>query len=111
MLVTARIKKLEDRFDELDEKLNRVVEVCGAVADDTLRMYFVLDELNRAAQLPELPWEAATARVELHHAMRAAKEEKTDGEGVPATRRVEELKKTVQDLREVYVASLKVGGS
>jgi len=90
------------RLDELERKVTTLTEVCGAVADDTLRVCFVFDEMARVGLLPALPWDVATALVELHHAMQAAKEGLTDEAGVLATQRVDEIKADVTRLRDEY---------
>lgn len=92
----------ENRISELERKVTTLTEVCAAVADDTLRVCFVFDEMARVGLLPALPWDVATALVELHHAMQAAKEGLTDGSGVLASQRVEELKADVARLRDEY---------
>jgi predicted AAA+ superfamily ATPase len=90
------------RLDETERRVENLVEVCGAIADDTLRVCFVLDELHRAGQIPVLPWDVATAMVELHHAIQALKGG-MDGEGgVDPKQRVEDLKAEVVKLREEY---------
>lgn len=98
-----------ERLSEVEKKTDGLVEVCAAVADDTLRMCFVLDELHRAGVLPELPWNVATILVELHHAMLAAKEGREDEAGIPASQRVEELRKKILELRRAYAATVKGG--
>jgi hypothetical protein len=101
--------EIQERLSEVERKANGLVDVCAAVADDTLRMCFVLDELHRAGFLPELPWNVATVLVELHHAMRAANEGLEDEEGIPASQRVEELRKEILELRRAYAATVKGG--
>lgn len=91
-----------DRIEALERKVDGLTEVCAAVADDTLRVCFVFDEMARVGLLPTLPWEVATALVELHHAMQAEKASMVDGSGVLAAQRVEELKVQVTRLREEY---------
>lgn len=97
---------VEARLTEVERKVESLVEVCAAVADDTLRMCLALDELHRVGKLPAVPWDVATAQVELHHAIQAAKQDLTDAQGVAASKRVEELRLEVARLREVYRASL-----
>jgi hypothetical protein len=96
-----------ERLSEAERKTDNLVDVCAAVADDTLRMCFVLDELHRAGAIPELPWKTATVLVELHHAMLAANDGMEDGAGTPASQRVEELRKEILELRRAYAASVK----
>lgn len=103
-------EEISERLVEIERKVTGLVEVCAAVADDILRVCFVLDEGRRAGSLPPLPWDIATALVEMHHAMRAANEGMKDEEGTPATVRVEELRKQIRELRETYAASLEKGG-
>lgn len=91
-----------ERLNELERKVAGLTEVCAAVADETLRVCFVFDEMARVGLLPTLPWNVATALVELHHAMQAAKEGLTDGTGVLASQRVDELKAEVARLRDEY---------
>lgn len=98
-----------DRLTEVERRVQNLVEVCAAVADDTLRMCFVLDELALAGHLPTLPWETATMLVELHHAMLAAKEKLTEKDGETAAKKVEAIKAEVLRLREHYQTSLKLG--
>ena len=86
----------------MNQQLQDVMEVCAAVADDTLRMCLVLNEMARVGLLPILPWDVATAQVELHHAQQAAKEGLSDGDAVLASQRVEDLKAEVTRLQEVY---------
>ena len=100
---------IEDRLAEAERKIQNLVEVCAAVADDTLRMCFILDELHRVAKMPPMPWDLATTLVELHHAMSAAKDDLKDEDGVTAAQRVEELKGEVTRLRSAYRESL-IGG-
>lgn len=100
---------VEARLTEVERRVQNLVEVCAAVADDTLRMCFVLDELARANLLPSLPWEVATMLVELHHAMLATKEELTEKDGETASQKVEAIKAEVRRLREHYQTSLKLG--
>lgn len=97
---------MEARFAALEQRVQNLVEVCAAVADDTLRVCFVMDELTRAGQLPNLPWETATMLVELHHAMQAAKDGLTEGGGESAAQKVEAIKSEVLRLRAVYRASI-----
>ena len=99
----------EERLDEIDRKIGSLVEVSSAIADDTLRVCFVLDELTRVEKLPPLPWDVATALVELHHATHAAKNGMEDGGGGDLKARVESLKKDVLRLREDYRNSLEGG--
>lgn len=107
--VEANVGGLESRLTEVERRVQNLVEVCSAVADDTLRMCFVLDELTRAGRLPMLPWEVATMLVELHHAMQAAKEDLTEKDGETAAQKVEALKAEVMRLRELYRTSLQLG--
>ncbi len=121
--MTVRITKLETRVDaletsvaglesrltEVERRVQNLVEVCSAVADDTLRVCFVLDELTRAGQLPNLPWNVATMLVELHHAMQAQKDGMTDGGGGSVAQRVEDIKAEVLRLRSEYQASFQLG--
>lgn len=100
---------VEARFDEIERRIENLVEVCAAVADDTLRVCFVMDELTRAGQLPMLPWEVATMLVELHHAMLAAKENLTESGGESAAQKVEAIKAEVIRLRAQYQTSVKLG--
>jgi hypothetical protein len=100
---------LEARLTEVERKVDNLVEVCSAVADDTLRVCFILDELHRVGSAPPLPWPVATALVELHHAMQAEKDGMKDAEGVEASQRVVQLKQEVLRLREEYQQSLKRG--
>lgn len=108
-----RLYNFEDevrrRLDDLETTANTLSDVCGAVADDTLRLWFLLDEMSREGILPTLPLDVATGLVELQHAMRAAKDSKVDDDGVAAGQRVEELKAHVSSLRESYRKF--VGGS
>lgn len=101
---SERLDELEriNRLNDLERKVASLQEVCAAVADDTLRVCFVFDEMARVGLLPALPWDVATGLVELHHAMQAAKEGLTDGAGVLASQRVEELKADVARLRDEY---------
>lgn len=101
---------IEDRLFELERRTQSLVEVCAAVADDTLRMCFILDELHRVGKMPPMPWDVATALVELHHAISAAKDDLKDEDGVTAAQRVEELKGDVTRLRSAYKESLMEGG-
>lgn len=94
--------RVEDRLSDLERKVDGLLEVCAAVADDTLRVCFVLDELSQEGKLPTLPWDVATALVELHHATQAAKSSLVDGSGVLSSQRVEELKAHLTALREQY---------
>jgi uncharacterized protein YceH (UPF0502 family) len=93
---------LETRLDDLERKVEGLMEVVAATADDTLRVCFVLDELCREGRLPPLPWDVATALVELHHATQAMKSAMVDGGGTLASQRVEELKAEVSTLRETW---------
>lgn len=93
---------LKARLDDAERRIENLVEVCGAIADDTLRVCFVMDELHRAGQMPVLPWEVATAMVELHHAMQAAKNGMVSDGGTDPKQRVEELRAEVVKLREQY---------
>jgi hypothetical protein len=93
---------IETRLAEVERKVQSLVEVCAAVADDTLRMCFVLDEMSRIGKLPPVPWDVATMMVELHHAQQAAKEGLETDEGVSAAQQVERLQAEVVKLREVY---------
>lgn len=92
----------DGRLNDLERRVTALTEVCAAVADDTLRVCFVFDEMARVGLLPALPWDVATGLVELHHAMQAAKEGLTDGAGVLASQRVDELKADVSRLRDEY---------
>jgi hypothetical protein len=100
----------EDDFDtrlaEVERRVQNLVEVCGAVADDTLRMCFVLDEMHRAGMLPAMPWNVATLMVELHHAQQAEKNGDTDISGEPLADRIQSLKREILSLREEYQKSL-----
>lgn len=99
---------VRERLTDLEQKVSGVVEVCAAVADDTLRMCFVLDELQRAGQLPPLPWEVATMLVELHHAVQAQNNGmKTAGEE-PIEQRIAAIKAEVKRLRDEYQTSLPI---
>jgi hypothetical protein len=99
--------EIEDRLNELDRKVLNLVDVCSAVADDTLRLCFIFDEMNRVGVLPPLPWELATSLVELHHAMQAEKAGDQDGCGVPIVERISTLKHEILSLRNEYQKSLK----
>lgn len=99
---------VESRIIEIENKVSNLVEVCAAVADDTLRMCFVLDELKRAGQLAPLPWEVATLLVELHHAIEAQKRGATPEGGEDLSKRVEAIKSEVKKLREEYLFSLRI---
>jgi len=107
--VETGVGGLESRLTEVERRVQNLVEVCSAVADDTLRMCFVLDELTRVGRLPTLPWDVATMLVELHHAMQAAKDELTEKDGETAAQKVEALKAEVTRLRELYRTSLQLG--
>ncbi len=109
--MSQRIVGLENRVKAVEEKVEKLVEVCSAVADDTLRVCFVLDELTRAGQLPNLPWNVATMLVELHHAMQAQKNGMTDEGGESVAQRVEDLKAEVLRLRSEYQAPFQLGAA
>jgi hypothetical protein len=102
------ISRLAENLAEVERKVQSLVEVCQAVADDTLRMCFILDELNRVGVLPTLPWNVATALVELHHAMQAEKNGDKDLGGVPMAERIEDLKREILFLRGEFQRSLMV---
>lgn len=108
--MTSGIVVVENRLKEVEGQVQKLLEVCAAVADDTLRVCFVLDELTRAGQLPNLPWETATMLVELHHALQAAKDNLTETDGSTATQKVEAIKAEVLRLRAVYQESLQIPG-
>lgn len=99
---------LEDRLDEVERQIGALVGVCSAVADDTLRMCFVLDEMSHAGHLPMVPWDVATMLVELHHAQSAAKNGLKDADGVSAEQRMAEIRATIVRLRADYTKSLEV---
>lgn len=101
-------EEIEPRLKAIEERLEKLVEVCSAVADDTLRVCFILDELMRAGQLPNLPWDVATMLVELHHAMQAQKNGMTE-DGGSLSQRIEGIKAEVLRMRDVYQASLETG--
>jgi len=102
-------KSLDGRLAEVERKVQTLVDVCSAVADDTLRMCFALDEVARAGKLPTVPWDIATAMVELHHAQQAAKADMVADNGVTAAQQVEHLKSEVIRLRTEYLKSLSAG--
>lgn len=101
-----QIGKLATSLAETDRKVDNLVTVCSAVADDTLRMCFILDELNRVGVMPTLPWDLATVLVELHHAMQAEKNGDKDLDGTPMANRIAELKRDILFLRGEYQRSL-----
>lgn len=98
--------QLNERLAEVERKVDNLVSVCSAVADDTLRMCFILDELNRAGVMPTLPWDLATILVELHHAMQAEKNGDNDLDGTPMANRIADLKREILFLRDEYQRSL-----
>jgi len=100
----------ESRLSEAERGIRSLVGVCSAVADDTLRVCFILDELSRAKVLPILPWGVATNLVELHHATQALKQGSVDSVGEDITKRIKNLQDTVTALREDYRKVLKGEG-
>lgn len=96
-----------DRLGEVERKVDALVKVYAAIADDTLRVCFVIDEIYRVGRGEPLPWDIAAAQVELHHAQRAAAEGKQDEGGIPAVQRVADMKKEIERLREDYRAMVK----
>jgi hypothetical protein len=104
------MENLEARLAEVERKVDNLVSVCQAVADDTLRICFILDELYRVGAVPTPPWNVATAMVELHHAQQAQKSGDTDAGGMPIAERIAELKQEILFLREDYHRSVIASG-
>lgn len=98
--------QLEDRLLEIGRKIESITEVCAAVSDDTLRMCFALDELHRVGALPPVPWQIATAMVELHHAKQAEKHGLDDSTGESVAQRIEKLQTEIDHLRRVFAQSV-----
>lgn len=71
------------RLDALERDLKSMAEVVAAVADDTLRVCILLQELSQAGVFPPLPWTLATHAVELHHALLAQSRGEVPGNGGP----------------------------
>jgi hypothetical protein len=94
-----------DRLAEVERKVDSLVDVCSAVADDTLRMCLALDETAKALGLPGVPWDLATKMVDFHHAQRAAREGLKSQDGVSPEQQMEKLKQEILQLREAYRAS------
>jgi hypothetical protein len=107
--LNARISHMDKRLREVERKVDTLVKVYSAIADDTLRVCFVIDEIHRVGRGEPLPWDIATAHVELHHAQRAAAEGKQDEGGVPAAQRVEDIKREIERLRDEYRAMVRGG--
>jgi hypothetical protein len=103
-------RSIEERLDEMERQVKNLVEGYGAIADDTLRVCFILDEVARVGHLPKLPWDIATMLVELHHAMEAERAGLSESEGQSAKQRVEDIKRMVVELREEYQKSFSTEG-
>jgi archaellum component FlaC len=95
-------EELEARLAKVERKVDSLLKVYSAIADDTLRVCFAIDEIHRVSRGEPLPWDIATALVELHHAQQAAAEGSVDADGTPASQRVEEIKEEIQHLRDEY---------
>lgn len=92
-----------DRISDLEERIQGLHAVVAAVADDTLRVCVLLQELSNSGVLPVLPWRLATTIVELHHAQLASEQGEVPGtKGVKIQDRLEDLKSQIATLRKEW---------
>lgn len=93
---------LEDRIDRLEADVKAIASVASAVADDTLRVCLLLQELESGGYLPNLPWDLATAMVELHHAWKAKEHGDRPADGTTIEERIRLLEMQIRDLRDTF---------
>lgn len=98
----TKMSPIEERIERLERDVKTIAEVVAAMADDTLRVCFVVQEMADAGYLPEPPWELSTAMVELQHARRAQQAGEIPRDGTPIELRITTLEAQVRDLRERF---------
>jgi len=91
----------EERLTKLEADVKVVATVASAAVDDTLRVCLVIQELSDGGYLPELPWDLATALVDLQHA-KQAQAHGTVAKGPPIEVRITELELRVRELRAAF---------
>jgi hypothetical protein len=99
----------EERLSELERQHRSFARVLSAVADDTLRVCVLVEELSTSGHLPPLPWRLATAIVDLHHALLAKKNQETmQDSGVTLEGHISALQENIRNLREELGRSRRV---
>ena len=88
------------KLDEHERKIHNIAETVAAVADDTLRVCILLEELSNAGKIPSLPWPLATMLVEVHHAKNAKDRGDVLEGNVPLDEHIRGLLERVSRLRE-----------
>ncbi len=97
---------IEERLDELERNVHSVAEVVAGTADDTLRVCIAMEELSNAGAIPEIPWDLATAMVELHHARFAKDNGGESTTDVPLEAQIEQIEARITELRTELVKRL-----
>ena len=104
--ISDQLSEVSNRLAENERQVRSLVEVCAAVADDTLRMCLALDEMRRVGASPPVPWAVATALVDLHHAMQAQQNDLTASNGADVQSQIDHLKSEISRLRREYQQDL-----
>jgi len=100
--LSALEKLVETRLKKLEDDVRVVAEVVSATSDDSLRVCFVLQELESGGYLPELPWNLGTALVDLAHVQLDKKNGTPPKSGIPVDAVIIELEKRIESLRENF---------
>lgn len=93
---------LDARVTQLEKDLKTFASVLTATVDDTLRTNFVLRELESAGYLPTLPWDLASAMVDLHYLRQMQVHGDVPKDNVPIEVKILDLERHIARLRDEF---------
>lgn len=93
---------LDARVTQLEKDLKTFATVLTATVDDTLRTNFVLRELESAGYLPTLPWDLASAMVDLHYFRQMQVHGDVPKDNVPIEVKISELELHIAKIRVAF---------